>query len=112
MTPPPDDLSPCQACGACCAQFRVSFYWSEALARTLPDAYVEQINPWMSCMAGTQGPAPRCAALHGAVGTDVHCTVYPHRPDACREVQAGDDKCERARACHGLPPLGPVSSGA
>ncbi|MBB8903342.1 YkgJ family cysteine cluster protein, partial [Escherichia coli] len=24
------DLNPCITCGACCAFFRVSFYWAEA----------------------------------------------------------------------------------
>lgn len=111
MTPPPDDTRPCQTCGACCAHFRVSFYWSEALARGLPESLVEQVNPWMSCMAGTQGSAPRCAALQGTVGTGVSCTVYPQRPETCREVQVGDNKCARARARYDLPPLGGASTG-
>ncbi|MBR7358785.1 YkgJ family cysteine cluster protein, partial [Klebsiella pneumoniae] len=24
------DINPCMTCGACCAYFRVSFYWAEA----------------------------------------------------------------------------------
>ena len=106
MAPSPDDASPCQTCGACCARFRVSFYWSEALVRNLPDALVEQVNPWMSCMAGTQGPAPHCAALQGTVGTHVSCAIYAQRPEPCRQVQVRDDKCTQARAKYGLPPLG------
>ena len=60
--------NPCQACGACCASFRVSFYWAEAEARGLPAEFTEQLNPWFSCMAGTNQRAPRCDALAGEVG--------------------------------------------
>ena len=33
----------CQQCGACCAFFRVSFYWAEALPPELPDSCTEQV---------------------------------------------------------------------
>lgn len=98
--------NPCLACGACCAHFRVSFYWSEAETNGLPPLLTEQINPFFACMAGTNDPAaPRCVALSGTVGEQVACTVYAQRPSACKEVEAGDDKCNRARARHGLEPL-------
>jgi len=98
--------NPCLDCGACCAHFRVSFYWSEAATNGLPASLTEQISPFFACMAGTNNPAaPRCAALSGTVGEQVACTVYAQRPSACKEVEAGDDKCERARARYGLKPL-------
>lgn len=93
----------CLTCGACCAAFRVSFYWSEA--RALDDAWIEKAGPFHACMAGTQQAAPRCVALAGEIGQAVSCRVYDARPPACREVQPGDDKCQRARARHGLAPL-------
>ncbi len=96
--------NPCQQCGACCSNFRVSFYWSEA-ARALPENLTEKLNPWMSCMAGTNQDAPRCRALQGEVGTEVSCGIYEHRPSPCREVRPGDEKCATARARHGLAPL-------
>jgi uncharacterized protein len=95
----------CQRCGACCAHFRVSFYWSEAVVRDLPDAAVEQVTPLLACMAGTNQPQPRCQALDGRVGERVSCRLYEQRPSACRELQPGEDKCNRARAMHGLPPI-------
>jgi Fe-S-cluster containining protein len=95
----------CQQCGACCASFRVSFYWAEAPERGLPDAIVEKLNPHLACMAGTNQPAPHCRALEGAVGQNVTCSVYSQRPSPCREVEPGDAKCNQARATHGLPPL-------
>jgi len=58
-----------------------------------------------ACMAGTNAASPRCAALRGTAGGLVDCGVYAQRPAPCREVQPGDDKCERARNRHGLAPL-------
>ena len=97
--------NPCLSCGACCMAFRVSFYWAEADARGLPADLTEQLNPHYLCMAGTNAREPRCVALHETPGGGVACGVYEQRPEPCREVQVGDDKCLRARARHGLPPL-------
>ncbi len=95
--------NPCQACGACCATFRVSFYWADADARGLPAELTEQINPRFGCMAGTNHRTPRCTALGGTIESEVSCRVYEQRPEPCREVQAGDGQCLKARARHGLP---------
>jgi len=100
-----DSTSPCQRCGACCAYFRVSFYFAEAEANALPEALTERINDRYSCMAGTNGNNPRCHALSGTVGEAVACTVYAQRTSPCREVQPGDAQCLKARAKHGLPAL-------
>lgn len=94
--------NPCLQCGACCATYRVSFYWAEAEERGLPDSLIEQVSPWHACMAGTWQPEPRCRALVGAIGESVSCLVYPQRPSPCRELQPGEDKCNRARVRHGL----------
>ncbi|MFN4291739.1 MAG: YkgJ family cysteine cluster protein [Permianibacter sp.] len=100
-----ETISPCQACGACCATFRVSFYWAEADQRRLPVELIEPVNPWLACLRGTWAAQPRCQALQGEVGRHVSCTVYDARPDPCRDVQPGDEKCRKARDKHGLPPL-------
>lgn len=99
----PSSSNPCLDCGACCANFRVSFYWAEA--EGLPEELVEPLTPLMACMRGTNSKAPRCAALQGEVGGEVACTVYERRTSPCREVQAGDAKCLQARAAHGLVAL-------
>ena len=65
----------------------------------------EKVNDFYACMAGTGSAVPHCTALHGVVGERVTCTVYALRPAPCREVEPGDDKCNRARARHGLPKL-------
>lgn len=94
--------NPCLRCGACCATYRVSFYWAEASQLGLPDSLIEKISPWHACMAGTGQSEPRCRALDGAIGQAVSCLVYPRRPSPCRELQPGEDKCNRARTRHGL----------
>ena len=99
------DKHPCLACGACCASFRVSFYWSEGEARGLPAGLTDQVTAWFACMAGTNQGRPRCAALDGAVGAAVSCRVYEQRPSPCREVEPGDEQCVKARQRHGLPAL-------
>jgi hypothetical protein len=95
----------CQQCGACCAYFRVSFYWAESPELGLPEDSVERVAPLLACMAGTNQPTPRCRSLEGKVGETVHCRVYSQRPSPCRELQRGDARCNRARASHGLAPV-------
>jgi Fe-S-cluster containining protein len=97
--------SVCQKCGACCASFRVSFYWAEAQHLGLPDSLVEPVSRHIACMAGTSGPVPRCRALQGEVGKLVTCSVYSARPSPCRELEPGGEKCNRARAKYGLEAL-------
>lgn len=99
------DANPCLDCGACCAFFRVSFYWAEAEANGIPADLTEPINLRFSCMAGTNQRAPHCRALIGDVGQRVGCAIYPQRPNPCREVQAGDAQCNKARAGYGMPAI-------
>ncbi len=80
--------NPCVSCGACCAHFRVSFYWTESddvPGGIVPSALTERVNLHMRCMSGTQGHPPRCVALSGEVGVKVACTIYENRPSPCRE---------------------------
>lgn len=107
------DLNPCMTCGACCAYFRVSFYWAEANdgGGQLPAQLTEPLTPFLRCMKGTNSKHPRCTALEGEIGGKVSCSVYHERPTPCREfAMSGDngtenDACNRARAHYGLPPL-------
>ncbi len=109
-----DTLNPCVSCGACCAHFRVSFYWSEADdgGGIVPASLTEPLNLFMRNMRGTNSRSPRCVALEGEIGGCVSCNIYQHRPTPCREFsQSGEngehnEACDRARARYGLPPLG------
>ncbi|MTD39562.1 YkgJ family cysteine cluster protein [Erwinia sp. CPCC 100877] len=108
------EMNPCITCGACCAYFRVSFYWAEADdgGGMVPTALTEQITPLLRAMRGTNQKSPRCVALAGTPGKTTRCTIYSQRPSPCRESACsgeGDggtnEACERARAYYGLPPL-------
>jgi Fe-S-cluster containining protein len=107
------DNNPCLSCGACCAYFRVSFYWGECASAggPVPDELVEQVAPNRVAMLGTLGKPARCVSLAGEVGCGVSCTMYEQRSSTCREFEASWENgehnahCDRARAAHGLPAL-------
>ena len=97
----------CTRCGACCAAFRVSFYWAESDRHPdgrVPQALTLQITPFHAAMRGTEKASPRCVALTGNIGQEVGCTIYAQRPSTCRGFVAGDARCIDARQRHGLPP--------
>lgn len=109
-------FNPCINCGACCACFRASFYWTEASPEaggTVPPELTEKLDNHRVVMQGTNCKSPRCIALQGTIGVAVACSIYPLRSSVCRDFpyawQDGDphDRCDRARALHGLPPLEP-----
>lgn len=83
------EINPCMTCGACCAYFRVSFYWAEAddAGGLVPSALTEPLTPFLRCMSGTNQRQNRCAALSGDIGDAVHCTIYENRPSPCREIR-------------------------
>jgi hypothetical protein len=111
-----DAENPCLNCGACCAHFRVSFYWSEADSTAggqTPPGLSVKLTPYLSAMRGTDQVPPRCVALEGDIGKRVRCAIHPLRPSPCRDFRASwvdglrSERCDRARAAHGLPPLEP-----
>lgn len=71
----------------------------------MPDEVVEELTPVYSCMKGTNQKNPRCVMLSGEIGQQVSCTMYEQRSSSCKEVKAGDAKCNKARAAHNLIPL-------
>lgn len=100
--------STCVTCGACCASFRVSFHWSEAdpvQGGRVPLDLVEPVGSLFLCMKGTSVRGGRCDALRGEIGREVACSIYDCRSTTCREFGDDLDRCDHARAQHGLPPL-------
>jgi len=98
----------CLDCGACCATFRVSFYWAETSAHpqgTVPIDLTVPVNPHFVCMQGTETNPARCVALTGEVGDSVSCRIYSQRSSTCREFESGTEACNKARQKHGLPIL-------
>jgi len=106
-------MNPCLDCGACCAAFRVSFYWAEAddaPGGIVPVEDTERLNAHLRCMKGTNANAPRCEKLVGDI-PGARCSIYLNRPSPCRDVNptlpdgSPDPKCGRARAINHLPAL-------
>jgi Fe-S-cluster containining protein len=108
--------NPCLSCGACCAFYRASFYWSEAddaTAGGVPVCLTEKLNDFRRIMIGTNAIPPRCIALKGEIGNTVFCSVYKQRPSVCREFESSwingkaNERCDKARAEWGMLPLEP-----
>lgn len=96
------NLSPCNACGACCSYSAdwPRFTCEDDLA--LDRLPRELVNDSMS---GMRCNGARCFAFVGEIGISTSCSVYADRPDVCRDCLPGDDACRMARAKHGLPIL-------
>lgn len=106
----------CLSCGACCAFYRASFYWSEAEDSTaggVPLKMTTKLNDFRLVMRGTEGVNPRCIALLGDIGHSVRCSIYKRRASICREFEpswqnhAPNPRCDKARLAWGLKPLKP-----
>jgi len=110
-------VHPCTRCGACCAHFRVSFYWREADDDTplgVPVEMTEDASPFRRFMKGTgDRNHRRCIALDGKIGGKVGCSIYTRRPQPCRAFEPSfedgkrNKRCDEARLAHGLKPLTP-----
>ena len=79
----------------------------------VPVTLTEDLPPHRRVMKGTNQQSPWCAALVGDIGRRVSCHIYLRRSSVCRSFVpsywngAPNDRCDKARAAHGLPPLGP-----
>lgn len=109
--------NPCTACGACCIQFRVSFYCGELAGGSgglVPAELASKVSDVIACMKGTEDGG-RCVALVGEPGrAGIRCSIYPNRPTTCREfanwLEDGtpNPECQRLRVGIGLPSLQPI----
>ncbi len=107
--------NPCITCGACCASFRVSFYWGECSNGfgRVPAELTEEVTQFRRAMIGTTGKNLKCVALTGEIGNCVSCSIYEVRSSVCREFafswQDGvqNERCDSSRVAHGLSPLKP-----
>ncbi len=106
----------CLACGACCAFFRVSFYWAETDAATpegVPSELTEKMNDFRVAMLGSASSSPRCVALCGFIGRRAACSIYAKRSSVCRDFTPSwengqiNPRCDQARSAWGLTPLLP-----
>ena len=111
-------VNPCLSCGACCAHYRVSFYWAEtdaAFVNGVPADMTHKVDEFLVAMKGTQAFPCRCIALQGVIGTSVFCSIYDRRASVCREFEPSwgngihNLRCDEARLAIGLAPLKPES---
>ncbi len=113
------NLHPCVKCGACCAFFRVAFYWRETEGVMteksnwkVPIDKTVDLDDFYKCMKGTEKKHnPKCNSLKGEIGKFAICTMYESRPTPCRAFCASfengksNQRCDQARLKHGLKPL-------
>jgi Fe-S-cluster containining protein len=102
----------CRACGACCANPDenraegvvdwVEVGSDEALLRD--DRLARRFV--VTNAAGERhlrlDPGGRCLALRGRIGRRVECTIYAIRPDGCRRVEPGSERCLQYRRERGV----------
>jgi Fe-S-cluster containining protein len=102
----------CRRCGACCANP------NENRAEGVVDwVFVDAHEPLLDddrlarrfVVANAAGerhlrldPGGRCLALRGRIGGRVSCDVYAVRPDGCRRVEPGDERCRQYRRERGV----------
>jgi hypothetical protein len=94
----------CRSCGACCreAYHSVTVSVRDPVVWQEPELIVRNGHRFEIRREGS-----RCAALEvlpapGPSGPAYRCTIYEHRPHACREFAAGGRHCLEARRRVGL----------
>jgi hypothetical protein len=89
----------CRACAACCREGfdSVTVGMREAVVWRQP-AMVVRSGPRFALLRANE----RCAALEQTAPAQYGCSIYPDRPQACREVMPGDRRCLVARRRVGL----------
>jgi hypothetical protein len=111
-------LNPCLKCGACCAFFRASFYWTEADEVSpggVPIEMTDKLDDFRLVMKGTNQLNPRCVCLSGEIGQRVFCNIYEQRSSTCVNFNASwingerNIRCDKARLAWGLIALTPES---
>jgi Fe-S-cluster containining protein len=93
----------CTRCGACCTnpdENRAEGYvdYVEVLAK---DSLLAEPDLVRRLVVYNGAGEPhlrlhqdgRCLALRGRLGHRVRCTIYEHRPTACRKVEPGSERC-------------------
>ncbi|HUN55613.1 MAG TPA: YkgJ family cysteine cluster protein [Smithella sp.] len=111
-------LNHCLDCGACCVNFRVSFYWAEAddfLEGGVPVGKTVKVDNFRRAMRWLGPQERRCVALRGEPGQKVQCMIYNQRPSVCRGFEPSwktgnhNPACDHARELIGLDSLSPDS---
>jgi len=111
----------CQKCGACCSEFcdeelecigrrGVGLYigddplpdMSKTIKRKMIVAYESPLFTDQWLRGKIVNGVPRCKALEGEIGKACSCTIYPMRPQTCRDFSPGSDRCLEIRKKFGI----------
>ena len=96
----------CDGCGACCRTFPIFASIADADREPRIAEEGHSLPPHLASDRWRYQLFPllfheTCCFLDAGS----RCTIYPTRPEVCREFAAGGDQCQAARARVGLPPL-------
>lgn len=100
-----DNKYDCLTCGACCNFFKIitiNYNDYDSLHESIKPFIMQSVPPcnpvnFNMITIEAENKFPRCTALQGVVGEKVHCSVYEHRPPACRSFKPGSILCKKAR---------------
>ena len=100
-------IDDCRACGACCVNpsANVAEGFTSYVEIDRGDGILKKRDLVKKLVVLDDAGVPhlrlasdgRCLALAGALMKNVRCTIYHHRPSACRRVEPGSVLCLRYR---------------
>jgi uncharacterized protein len=100
----------CITCGACCVfglVIPINRREPEPLTRYMEVTLDDAPGVVVERVFERDEADGRCVNMAGEVGVEIGCTVYPDRPQICRDFDAGSDRCFGYRRMYGIePPLG------
>ncbi|MFO0745017.1 MAG: YkgJ family cysteine cluster protein [Myxococcota bacterium] len=104
----------CQACGACCRSPRYNRERGIVdYVQVFPTDVLFRLRGLRAMWTVRNGDGEwhmrlaedgRCAVLRGEIGVHATCGIYEVRPQVCRNLEPGSDKCVAARIERGLDP--------
>jgi Fe-S-cluster containining protein len=98
----------CIPCGACCVYgliIPINRREPEPLERYIEVTLDEAPDVVIERAFERDDRDGRCVNMAGEVGVEIGCTVYPDRPQICRDFDAGSDRCFGYRRMYGIDPL-------
>jgi uncharacterized protein len=109
VTDPAVPIPDCVPCGACCVYglvIPINRREPEPLERYIEVTLDEAPDIVIERTFEREEADGRCVNMAGEVGVEIGCTVYPDRPQICRDFDAGSDRCFGYRRMYGIdPPL-------
>src|SRR5690606_937692 len=108
VTDAADAVPDCVTCGVCCALTLIAPIEKERneglpeFWEIFPDDAPDE--PPILRIMPRDAENGHCVNLDGEIGKKVGCSVYEDRPSACRDFEAGSDRCREYRRMYGIEP--------